>query len=92
MLFSRLFIASAALMMMGCASLMPQPRVSACNWQLPPDKMLPCPPSLPSLKQGATMGDLLGAAVAASESYHACRRDHDTLIAAVKIHAEICKP
>ena len=80
---------SAALLMTGCASTMPQPQ--ACNWQLPPEKMQPCPPSLPLLKQNALMGDLLETAVAASAQYHACRLAHEELITAVKVHAAVCK-
>ena len=38
------------------------------------------------------MGDLLETAVSASGQYHECRLSHDELIAAVKVHAAICKP
>ncbi len=84
----RLCIAIVVLMTTGCASTTPLP--VACVWSPPSSLLQPCPKSLPALRSGATMGDLLAAVVSAYEQYHACRIDHDALIAAFRRYDEVC--
>lgn len=88
---NRLFIAIALSMLTACSSLTPRPL--ACEWKIPAALLQPCPRTLPGLKSsGATMGDLLQAAVKGFELYHACRIDHDALIAAYRQYEQVCKP
>jgi len=83
-----LCIAIAVSTMTGCASTTPRP--VACAWSALPSLLLPCPKTLPGLKSGASMGDLLEAVVEAYGQYHACRIDHDALIAAYRQYNEVC--
>ena len=85
-----LCIAIVVSTMTGCASTTPRP--VACAWSPPPSLLQPCAKTLPSLKPGATMGDLLAAVVEAYGQYHACRIDHDALIAAYRQYNEVCNP
>ena len=85
-----LCIAIASSMTMGCASITPLPQ--ACAWTLPPSLLESCPKTLPALKSGASMGDLLTAVVEAYGQYHDCRIGRDALISAYRQYVEVCKP
>ena len=86
----RLCIAIVVSTMTGCASTTTRP--VACAWSPPPSLLLPCPKTLPGLKSGASMGDLLAAVVEGYAQYHECRIGNDALIAAYRQYNEVCNP
>lgn len=83
-----MLIPLVSLLLTACASTTQRPL--ECDWKIPSHKLQSCPQSLPQLPVKANLGDLLVAATEASAVYHACRLDHDDLIAVVKLREEIC--